>query len=73
MTSWKTDVQKASRMTEYSLIDHYVNWVIDCNMWTFMQMWSAPFQLPGNLGEIEKWTNMVSLNGIKSTNICRPD
>ena len=54
-------------------LNDYVNWMIDCNTWTFMQLWAAPFMLPGRLGEIERWTQTVSLNGIRSGNLCKPN
>jgi hypothetical protein len=52
-------------------LNDYVNWVVDCHTWTFMHMWAAPFMLPGRMGEIEQWTQSVSLNGIKGYSICQ--
>jgi hypothetical protein len=54
-------------------LNDYVNWVVDCHMWTFMNLWAAPFMLPGRMSEIEQWTKTVSLNGIRSWNICNPN
>jgi hypothetical protein len=54
-------------------VNDYVNWTVDCYTWTFMNMWAAPFTLPDRMGEIERWTRSVSLNGISAGNICRPD
>jgi len=38
-----------------------------------MNLWAAPFMLPGRMSEIEQWTKTVSLNGIRSWNICNPN
>jgi hypothetical protein len=54
-------------------LNDYVNWVVDCHMWTFMNLWAAPFMLPSRMGEIERWTQTVSLNGIRNWNICNPN
>jgi hypothetical protein len=74
MMQWPNDWNKVAQATGLELmlqpVNDYVNWIIDCNTWTFMQLWAAPFCLPGNMKEIEQWTQTVSLNGIRSWNIC---
>ena len=68
---WKQAYQIAGPDTMLQPLNDYVNWAIDCHMWTFVNMWAAPFMLPGRMGEIEKWTQTVSLNGIKGYSICQ--
>ena len=75
MMLWPNDYRKVVLQPgmEHMLqpLNDYVNWMIDCNTWTFMQLWAAPFMLPGRMGEIERWTQTVSLNGIRSFNLCQ--
>jgi hypothetical protein len=49
--------------------NNVVGWWIDYTVWVMMQNYFAPYRMPGNLGEIEKWTQSVSLNGIKTFNL----
>lgn len=75
MMLWPNDYRKVVQQSGMELmlqpVNDYVNWVVDCHMWTFINMWAAPFMLPGRMGEIEQWTQTVSLNGIKSFNLCQ--
>ena len=68
---WKQAYQITGADTMLQPLNDYINWAVDCHMWTFMNMWAAPFMLPGRMGEIEKWTQTVSLNGIRSFNLCQ--
>ena len=77
MMLWPNDYRKVvqqpglERMLQP--VNDYVNWVVDCHMWTFMNLWATPFMLPGRMSEIEQWTQSVSLNGVRSWNMCNPD
>jgi hypothetical protein len=75
MMLWPNDYRKVAQQpgvdTMLQPLNDYVNWMVDCHMWTCMQLWAAPFMLPGHMGEIERWTRTVSLNGIKSFNLCQ--
>ena len=50
-----------------------VNWYIETCMWGFTQIWAAPYRMPGKMGEIEQWTKTVSLDGMRSFNMCKPN
>jgi hypothetical protein len=49
-----------------------IDWWFDYAIWLMMQNYYAPYRMPENLGDVEKWVQTVSLNGVKSTNLCRP-
>ena len=77
MMQWPQDYKQAYQIavpdTMLQPLNDYENWVVDCHMWTFMKLWAAPFMLPGRMKEIEQWTLTVSLNGIRSWNMCNPN
>jgi hypothetical protein len=54
--------------SNYMLEKMIDNWV-----WFMMQMYYAPYRLPDQLGDVEKWTAQVSLNGARWSNICKPN
>jgi len=68
---WKQAYQITGPATMLQPLNDYVNWVIDCHTWTFVNMWATPFMFPGRMGEIEQWTQTVSMNGIRSFNLCQ--
>ena len=41
--------------------------------WTMLQVYFAPFKMPALMGETDKWIAAVSLNGIRSANLCKPN
>jgi hypothetical protein len=77
MMQWQTDWNKVNPKHGMGILwlpaNNFINWYVETCMWNFMQLWAAPYHLPGKMGEIEKWTQTVSLNGIRSSNICKPD
>jgi hypothetical protein len=49
-----------------------LNYFIDQYAWYFLQMYYLPFKIPALMGETDKWVSAVSLNGIRSSNLCKP-
>jgi len=45
--------------------------VLDLQIWCFLQAWFMPYYIIGKQDEWKKWAS-VSLNGIKSYNLCKP-
>jgi hypothetical protein len=77
MMQWQKDLNKANPNpgmdTLLLPVNSFVNCYVETCVWSFMQIWAAPYRLPGNMGEIERWTQTVSLNGIRSSNLCKPN
>jgi hypothetical protein len=48
-----------------------IGWWMDYAMWIMVQNYYAPYRMPENLGEVEKWMQTVSLNGLKSSSLCQ--
>jgi hypothetical protein len=42
-------------------------------MWIMVKMMYAPYNLPSQLGDAERWAAEVNLNGARWANLCRPD
>lgn len=49
-----------------------VNLLIDYQMWLFLQVYFMPYRLAGMGDDIDKVISCVSLNGIRSANLCKP-
>jgi hypothetical protein len=47
--------------------------MINAQMWIMLNIWFLPYKLPGMFGDIEEVISSVTLNGIKSSNLCKPD
>lgn len=77
MTNWQTSWKEWSRVTGWDTIrqplDTYMNWYFDCVGWTFLNLWYLPHRMPSIHSDVDKWVSQFSLNGIKATNICRPN
>jgi hypothetical protein len=76
MTSWQVGCKEWSKLTGWELVrqplDNYVNWYFDCISWTLLNTWFIPFRMPEIHSDTDKWVSQFTLNGLKSTNICRP-
>ena len=46
--------------------------LIDFNVWMFLQLYFLPYRLPEYGSEVDKFVSVYSLNGIKSSNLCKP-
>ena len=66
---------EVSQLTGWELMrqpmDAYVNWYLDCTTWTFLNLWFLPHRMPGLHSDVDKFVSQFTLNGIKSSNICR--
>jgi hypothetical protein len=56
---------------EYSLPQ--ANNLMDFYAWMFVQTWFMPYYLIGKQDEWKEYFHGVTLNGIKSSNLCRPN
>ena len=74
MIQWPNDWHKVAQVPglEFMLqpANDVVNWWFDYAMWVLVQNHYAPYCMPENLGDVEKWMQTVSLNGLKSSNLC---
>ena len=50
-------------------IDAYVNWWLDCTVWTCVNLWFLPHCMPGLHSDVDKFVSQLTLNGIRS-NLC---
>jgi hypothetical protein len=75
MTQWPIDYKKVAPATGLELMlqpaNDVINWWFDYMVWIMVQNYFAPYRMPENLGDVEKWTRSVSLNGIKPFNLCQ--
>ena len=68
------DYQKIGMVfTEPLQNNYFVDQIFDSWMWLMVKMMYAPYELPAQLGDIEKWAADVSLNGARWSNICNPN
>ena len=49
------------------------NSVLEYQMWLFLQLYFAPYRLATMSDDLDKFISRVSLNGIKSSNLCKPN
>ncbi|CAB5214813.1 hypothetical protein UFOVP190_273 [uncultured Caudovirales phage] len=47
--------------------------LMNMQVWLMLNIWFLPYKLPGMLGDIEEVVRSVTLNGIKSSNPCKPN
>jgi len=47
--------------------------LMDYQIWLFLQWHYLPFRIPSLMGETDKWVSAVTLNGIRSSNLCKPN
>ena len=68
------DYQKIGMaFTEPLQNNYFVEQMLDNWAWVMIKLMYSPYDLPTQLGDIEKWAANVSLNGARWSNICRPD
>ena len=48
-----------------------LNKFLEYQAWTFLQLWYAPTKLLVHATEVDDFISQVSLNGMKSFNICK--
>jgi hypothetical protein len=69
--------QEVSQFTGWEFMrepmDLYANWYWDCATWTFLNFWFLPHRMPGLHSDVDKFVSQFTLNGIKASNICRPN
>jgi len=53
--------------------NYFANQMFDSWMWIMVKMMYAPYNLPSQLGDAERWAAEVNLNGARWANLCRPD
>lgn len=75
MTNWQTSWPEWSRITGFNLarepVDMLANWYWDCMAYTFLNLWFLPHRIPSLHSDADKWVSQFTLNGIKSTSICK--
>ena len=49
-----------------------VDKLVETYMWWFLQIWFAKYKIPEQAGDFEKFMGSFSLNGVKSSNLCKP-
>jgi hypothetical protein len=68
--------QEVSQLTGWELMrqpwDAYANWYLDSVTWTYLNLWFLAHRMPGLHSDVDKFVSQFTLNGIKSSNICRP-
>jgi hypothetical protein len=52
--------------------DAYANWYLDSVTWSCLNLCFLPHRMPGIHSDVDKFVSQFTLNGIKSSNICRP-
>jgi hypothetical protein len=75
MMPWMKDFQQVSQVTGWEPIrlhlNSYVDWYWDCAAWTYLNLWFVPFRMPELYSDTDRWVSQFSLNGIKSSSICK--
>jgi hypothetical protein len=66
-----------SEMYERMAIENHpivkiTNSILDYQMWLFLQMYFMPFRMATMGSDVDKWISSVSMNGLKSFNLCQP-
>ena len=76
MMQWLNDWNKAAQATGLELMlqpaNDVIDWWFDYSMWIMLQKYYAPYRLPDSISDVERWVQTVSLNGVKSSNLCHP-
>jgi hypothetical protein len=71
--SWQEVAQLTGWEFMRQPMDAYVNWYLDCATWTYLNLWFLPHRMPGLHSDVDKFVSQFTLNGIKASNICRPN
>ena len=61
-----------SELPANKIADYWVGMWCDYNMWLFLKMWYLPMEMISHGDEVDQFLKQFSLNGIKSSNLCRP-
>jgi hypothetical protein len=40
--------------------------------WWFLQLYFLPYRTPSIHSEVDQWTQQVSMNGVRWSNLCKP-
>ena len=51
----------------------YINQMFDSWMWVMLKMAYAPYSLPDQFNDVDKWVSSVNLNGARWGSVCKPD
>jgi hypothetical protein len=68
--SWQEILQLTGQEFMRQPIDVYVNWWLDCTVWTYVNLWFLPYRMPGLHSDVDKFVSQFTLNGIRS-NLCK--
>lgn len=50
-----------------------LTWYIDQCTWLFLQLYFLPYRTPSLHNEVDQWVQQVSLNGVRWSNLCKPN
>jgi hypothetical protein len=64
--------QIGTQFTEQFQNNYFVDQMFDSWMWIMVKLMYAPYELPSQLGDAERWVAQVNLNGARWANLCRP-
>ena len=60
------------QFTEPLRNNYFYNEMFDSLIWIMIKLMYAPYELPDQLGDAERWVAQVNLNGARWANLCRP-
>jgi hypothetical protein len=53
-------------------VEQFVNNYLDTWAWWFLHCWYMPLKMPGMYSDVDKFVSQFTLNGVKSSNLCKP-
>jgi hypothetical protein len=62
--------QIGTQFTEQFQNNYFVDQMFDSWMWIMIKLMYAPYDLPAQLGDAERWAAEVNLNGARWSNMC---
>ncbi len=72
MIHWQDPAFRQSVRIATDPVEQFVNNYLDMWAWWFLQSWYMPFKMPGIYSDVDKFVSQFTLNGVKSSNICKP-
>jgi hypothetical protein len=72
MTQWQIDWLKENPIPGMELIEQLANSWIDIFAWWWLNLYFAKYRIPEQAGDFERFVGTFSLNGVKSSNLCKP-
>jgi len=70
MMPWADHWQQAAEDPNLAFVlqpvNSYCNWMFDCWVYTFLNLWYMPSRLPEVQSETNRWLTHVTMNGIKA-------